>query len=118
QEIRQEFKEGAQFYWSRLAVAVYTSASTLVVGSQNATQAAQFAACEQIYKAGQNVTSPINTAMYPYMAKNKDWKIFYRVVFFFGSTLTAGCLLVACNAESLLSLLFGSDYKIATSVLL
>lgn len=118
QAIKQEFIEGAPFFWSRLAVAVYTSASTLVVGSQSAAQAAQFAVCEQIYKAGQNVTSPINNAMYPYMAKNKDWKIFYKIVFIAGTTMIAGCIVLAFYAGTLISMLFGREYSAAASVLL
>lgn len=118
QAIKHEFREGAQFFWSRLAVAIYTSASTIVVGSQSAVQAAQFAVCEQIYKAGQNVASPINNAMYPYMAKNKDWKVFYRILSFMGISITAGCLLLAYHAEFTLALLFGDEYLAATPVLL
>jgi len=118
QTVRHEFVDGAQFFWSRLAVAVYTSASTLVVGSQSAAQAAQFAVCEQIYKAGQNVTSPINNAMFPYMAKNKDWKVFYKILFIAGITMTTGCLVLAYYATPLLSILFGEEYGTATPVLL
>ena len=118
QTVRHEFVDGAQFFWSRLAVAVYTSASTLVVGSQSAAQAAQFAVCEQIYKAGQNVTSPINNAMFPYMAKNKDWKVFYKILFIAGITMIAGCLALAFYADTLLSMLFGREYSAAASVLL
>ncbi len=118
QTVRHEFVDGAQFFWSRLAVAVYTSASTLVVGSQSAAQAAQFAVCEQIYKAGQNVTSPINNAMFPYMAKNKDWKVFYKILFIAGITMTTGCLVLAYYATPLLAILFGDEYVTATPVLL
>lgn len=116
--VRHEFVDGAQFFWSRLAVAVYTSASTLVVGSQSATQAAQFAACEQIYKAGQNVTSPINNAMFPYMTKHKDWKVFYKLLLITSITISTGCLILAYCAKPFLTLLFGSEYGNATSVLL
>lgn len=117
-EIKREFRQGAQFFWSRLAVAVYTSASTLVVGSQSAAQAAQFAVCEQIYKAGQNVTTPINNAMFPYMAKHKNWKVFYSVLTVAGTIIAIGCIVLACYAEPLLNLLFGSEYGAAVPVLL
>lgn len=118
QTVRHELVDGAQFFWSRLAVAVYTSASTLVVGSQSAAQAAQFAVCEQIYKAGQNVTLPINNAMFPYMAKNKDWKVFYKLLLITSIIISTGCLILAYCAKPFLTLLFGSEYGNATSVLL
>lgn len=116
--IKQEFQEGAQFFWSRLAVALYTSASTLIIGSYSTVQAAHFAVCEQIYKAGQNVTSPINSAMYPYMAKSKDWSTFYRILSVSTVVLIIGCLVLSKFVEPLLLLLFGVEYTTAAPVLL
>lgn len=114
----REFKEGAQFFWSRLAVSVYTSASILVVGSASAVQAAQYAVCEQVYRAGQNVTSPINTALYPYMAKNKDWKTFFRIVAVVGSIITLGSAFLSFYSEILLAFIFGEEYRAAAPVLM
>lgn len=116
--VKEELKEGAQFFWSRLAVAMYTSASTLILGAHGTTQAASFAVCEQIYKAGQNVTSPINNAMYPYMAKNKDWTVFFKIMTVTSLVMVAGCFALAIFADSLLNILFGEEYIAATPVLL
>ena len=116
--IKEEFKQGAQFFWSRLAVSLYTSASTLIVGTHSTVQAAHFSVCEQIYKAGQNITSPINNAMFPYMAKNKDWNAFYKVLMITGLVMILGCLTLSFFAEFVLGLLFGAEYKVATPVLL
>lgn len=116
--IKQEFKDGAQFFWSRLAVSLYTSVSTLIVGSNSAAQVAQFAVCEQIYKAGQNITSPINNAMFPYMAKHRNWSVFYKVLMVTSVLIATGCLVLSCFAESILGLLFGDEYRAAAPILL
>lgn len=116
--IKYEFKEGAQFFWSRLAVSVYSSASTLVVGASSVSQAAFFAVTTQIYKAGQNATSPINSAMYPYMATHKDWKVFYRVLVVTGTILILGCFIVGSVAGPLLETLFGEGYSEAKPILI
>lgn len=116
--VKGEFLEGAQYFWSRLAVAIYTSASTLVVGTNSTTQAAHFAVCEQIYKAGQNVTSPINNAMFPYMAKNKDWSVFYKILAGTAAILFIGCATLSIFSEQILILLFGIEYAAATSTLM
>lgn len=116
--ITNEFKVGAQFFWSRLAVSLYASASTLIIGTHSTTQAAQFSVCEQIYKAGQNITSPVNNAMFPYMAKNKDWKVFFGVLFTTGFLVALGCIGVSIFAEEIITTLFGTDYKSATPILL
>lgn len=112
-----EFKEGAEYFWSRIAVAGYTSASTLIVGSTGTNHAAQFSVCNQIYKAGQSLTSPINSAMFPYMAKEKDWKAFYYILAFTTSTLMLGCLVISLFSEDLLVLIFGKEYGPAWPIL-
>lgn len=116
--ITHELREGAQFFWSRLAVALYTSASTLIVGSHSPAQAAQFSVCEQIYKAGQNITSPINTAMFPYMAKTKDWRLFFKTLTGTALIMTAGCTLLAFWTEPLLVYFFGNEYAAASPTLI
>lgn len=118
QTVRHEFVDGAQFFWSRLAVAVYTSASTLVVGSQSAAQAAQFAVCEQIYKAGQNVSAPLNSALYPYMAKKKDWRTFLTIAIASCIILSIGCATIALFSKEILNFLFGDLYTNANGILI
>lgn len=113
-----EFKEGGEYFWSRVAVSIYTSASTLVVGSIGANQAAQFSVCNQIYKAGQSITSPINSAMFPYMAKEKDWRAFYRVLAISTTTLCSGCIIIGLISEQLLGAIFGQEYRVASPILL
>lgn len=117
-DIRREFEEGAEYFWSRIAVSIYTSASTIVVGTTSAYQAAHFSVCNQIYKAGQSLTSPINTAMFPYMAKEKDWKIFYRIFVYSITILSLGCLGVGIISENLLGIIFGEEYRAAAPTLI
>tara|TARA_R110002073_G_scaffold25832_3_gene85305 strand:- start:39132 stop:40382 length:1251 start_codon:yes stop_codon:yes gene_type:complete len=113
-----ELKASSQFFWSRLSVSLYTSASTVVVGSASVAQAAHFAVCEQVYKAGQNITSPVNSAMFPFMAQHKNWKIFFSVFLVCSLTLICGCALLAYYAGPLLVLLFGQEYGVAAPILL
>ncbi|AZE62676.1 MULTISPECIES: oligosaccharide flippase family protein [Pseudomonas fluorescens group] len=116
--IKHEFIEGAPFFWSRLAVSFYTSASLLIVGAYSASHAAQFAVSEQIYKAGQNIASPINNALFPYMARYKDWRVFFRIVTVMGVLMALGCLALALFAQPLLVELFGEAYRSAEQLLL
>lgn len=115
--IKSELKEGLEFFWSRLSVSVYTSLSTVVVGTSGSLQASLYAIPEQIYKAGQNVTAPISAAMFPYMARHKDWKLFFRVFFISLSVLIFGSLVIAYFAEDILVFVFGPEFHSATSIL-
>lgn len=108
---------GAQFFWSRIAVALYTSGNVLVVGTNAATQAAQYAVCEQIYKAGQNVSGPLNQALFPYMVRNKDWLFYAKIVAAVAFVLALGCFLVFHWRAEVLVLLFGQEYAEAVDIL-
>ena len=112
-----ELKKSAQFFWSRLSVALYTSASAIIVGTSGLHQAALFSAAEQAYKAGQNVTSPISQSLYPYMAKEKNWVLFKKVVFPVGMLILIGSSVVSYFGEFFLGLVFGPDYLGAKQVL-
>ena len=113
------FKESSQFFASRVAVSLYTSASTVVIGSTGGVvQAAHFSVCEQLYKGGQSVTGPINQALYPYMAKNRDWTLFYKVIIVVGSLIALGCLSLSFFSTNILILFFGEEYRDASTVLM
>ena len=112
-----ELKNSAQFFWSRISVALFTSASSIIVGTSGLQQAALFSAAEQAYKAGQNVTSPISQSLYPYMAKEKNWTLFKKVVFPVGIVILIGSSVVSYLGEFFLGLVFGADYLGAKQVL-
>ena len=112
-----ELKESAQFFWSRIAVAFYTSASSIIVGTAGLHQAAMFSSAEQGYKAGQAVTTSLTQAMYPYMAKEKNWTVFYKVLFSVTLIMALGALIVGNFSEFFITLIFGESYKDAADVL-
>jgi PST family polysaccharide transporter len=112
-------RDGLQYFGSRVAVSLYTSASTMIVGMAGGTaQAAQFSVCEQIYKAGQNLSTPINQAMFPYMTNEKNWRFFWRVLSLVTITMVVGCIFLAAFSQDILGSLFGHYYKAASPVLM
>ncbi len=113
----EELRSSAQFFYSRLAVAMYTAAGSIIVGTSNLHQAALYASSEQIYKAGQAVTQPINQALHPFMARNKDWRLFFTLLPMVTGILALGSLIVYVYRDFFISLLFGENYLEATSVL-
>lgn len=116
-EVISEIKESTQYFWSRLAVSTYTAASTLIIGLQSPIQAAQFNVCEQIYKAAQNATSPINSALFPYMAKYQNWGLFIKVVSITAIILGLGCLFFWLFSPEIVNLVFGENYNSITPTL-
>lgn len=115
-EALAELKESSSFFWSRAAVAIYTSASTVTVGLSGLHQAAMFSAAEQVYKAGQAVTNPLSQALYPYMSREKNLKSYFRIIPVVGLIFACGCLGVWFFRSPLIITVFGASYIDAVPV--
>jgi PST family polysaccharide transporter len=116
--IKSTFKYSSQFFFSRAAVSIYTSASTFLVGTfAGIQQAAIYGASEKLYQASQSVTAPISQALFPYMAKNNNEQLLFRMVTIIGIPLTLGCLLVGIWANEIMVLIFGNDFSNAGQIL-
>jgi O-antigen/teichoic acid export membrane protein len=117
-KIKEVFVDSSQFFLSRAAVSIYTSASTFLVGAfAGVQQAALYGASEKLYQASQSVTAPIAQALFPYMAKNKDTKLLSKVVFFIGIPLAVGCFVVGIWANEIMSLIFGDEFSQSGNIL-
>lgn len=116
--IIEVLKDSSQFFLSRAAVSIYTSASTFLLGSfAGVQQAAMYGACEKLYQASQSVTGPIAQALFPYMAKKQDSVLLIKVVVFVGVPLTVGCIVVGFWANEILALIFGNEFRESGNVL-
>lgn len=67
------------FYESRLAVSLYSSAPIIVLGATSSQLIVGiYALAEQAYKILQTIVQPLAQSLYPYMASNKDGKIYLK----------------------------------------
>ena len=111
-------KDGSQFFWSRVGVASYTAAASLLVGMSSLHQAAMYSASEQIYKGSQAFTTPVNQALYPYMAKEKNWNFFFKVIFLITILLAMGACVVGFFGGEIIFIVFGEGYEEAEPILM
>ncbi len=115
-EALEELKETSNYFWSRIAVAGYTSASSLIIGVTGLHYAAIYSVAEQGYKAGQAFTNTIAQAMYPYMAREKNWNLFSRVIALGFIVISTAAVSVSVFSEEVFQFLFGPGYHEAASV--
>lgn len=107
-----------EFFFSRAFVAIYTSGCALLIGNfGSAAQMAIYSCAEQLYKAAQQVFSPVNQAIYPYMMRTHNYKVFFK--FLYGSLAVCfiGCSIGWVWGEQIITLLFGGDFIGARFVL-
>lgn len=109
-------RSSALFFWSRLAVATYTTASTLVVGTAGHVQAGYYAASEQLYKAGQNITTPVSQALYPYMTRARNWPLFFKIMFILTIIMFTVSSAAIWLSQWLITLIFGPEYIVSQNV--
>jgi polysaccharide transporter, PST family len=117
--IRKTFKESTEFFWSRAAVATYTSCGTFFLGLVSTpVQVAYYSAAEQLYKGGQAMFQPISQALYPHMAKHKNFHLFFQVLKW-TVVINIICILIGITIGTfILNLLFGSDFVNSYPVLI
>lgn len=111
------FKTNISFFISRASVSVYTSASTFILGyTTNVHSAAYYAAAEKLYTAGQSLTSTVSQALYPYLSRTGDKKVFYIAVFAVVFPLILGVLLFTYFSSDIIILIYGPSFSESTQI--
>jgi O-antigen/teichoic acid export membrane protein len=116
--VRVAFKNSSPFFLSRAALATYTAVNTFLVGTfAGMQQAAFYGASEKLFLASKSISAPIVQALYPYMAKNSDSKLMFKICFYVGGLLLLGCGTVFLWANEVMAIIFGSEFESAGAIL-
>ncbi|PHM38549.1 putative polysaccharide transporter [Xenorhabdus innexi] len=106
-----------QFFLSRAAASIYTSASTLIIGSHaGLTQAALYSSAEKLYQAGQSISFPISQALYPYLARTKNISTFYRFILVLIPPLIISISIIYYFSYEIIIVFYGQDYSLAIDI--
>lgn len=111
--ITLHFKDSTQFFLSRVAVSIYTSANTFVLGIfTNNTMVGYYSIAEKLYQAMQGLYGPITQAVYPYVAKQKNIRIFKKIFYSVVLLNIIGTIILFFGADYLFMILFGKDFGV------
>lgn len=118
-EIAGHLKRSAMFFLSRIATTAYTALNTVILDLITASGGATgyYTAADKLITTGRNVLSPISDSMYPYMARNRDFKLVKKVLLAAMPPITLFCAACFIWAEPLCRLFFGPEYGPAGAVL-
>lgn len=107
-----------KYFISRLAVASYSSGAIIVLGiiAQPAVVAV-YSMAEQLYKAMQAALGPVAAASYPYMVKEKDVALMFRLIFGILTIAFAGSLVGFYIAPFFLETFFDKSWASTLPVL-
>lgn len=100
-EIIESLKDSSRYFVSRVSVSMYTISNTFVLGLFGTnTMVGYYSAAEKLFIALQNAYAPINNTIYPYMTKNRDVKLFKKILLYVTILNTAGvCFLLFTTAD-------------------
>ena len=118
-EVASSLKRSSVFFLSRIATTAYTSLNTIILDLITASGGATgyYTAADKLITTGRNVLSPISDSLYPYMARNRDFKMVKKVLLITMPPIVLFCTACFIWAEPLCILFLGPEYGPAGTVL-
>ena len=118
-EVLGGMKRSSVFFISRIATTAYTALNTVILDMIAAGGGATgyYTAADKLITTGRNVLSPISDSMYPYMARNRDFKLVKKVLLVALPPITLFCAACFIWAEPLCRLFLGPEFGPAGTVL-
>lgn len=112
-------RRASTFFYSRIATTAYTAFNTVLIDILSAGGAATglYTSADKLITAGKNALSPVSDSLYPYMVKNRDFKLVRKVMFVVMPVIILGCTAAFIWAEPLCILLFGVEFAGAAEIL-
>ena len=106
------------FFFSRIASTAYTAANTIILDILSAgTATAFYTSADKLVTTAKNGMSPIADSLYPYMTKNRDFKLVKKLLAVMMPLIIAGCAVTFIWAEPLCLWFFGEGYAPVAPVL-
>lgn len=111
-DVLSRLKLSGLFFFSRVATTLYTVTNTVVLdivyqGSGVITSSNSVAV--KITDIAKNGISPVSDSLYPYMVKNRDFRMVRKLLMIFEPIIIAVCIAVGIFVEPIFSLL-GKDF--------
>ena len=76
-----------------------------------------YSSSDKLIALAKTASSPIADSLYPYMLKNRNFKLVKKMMFIIMPIITVGIIFVAIFAEPICVLLFGVKYREAGDIL-
>lgn len=104
-------KRSVPFFASRIAGTVYSVANTIILDFISAgAMTAYYTSADKLISTAKSGIYPISDSMYPYMVKNKDFKMVKKVLLLLEPIIIVGCTVLFIWAEPICTWFFGAEY--------
>lgn len=118
-QARETMARSATFFYSRIATTAYSALNTVILDIISGTGAVVgfYNSADKLIATGKSALTPISDSLYPYMVKNRDFKLVKKVLLVLEPCIFVFCTLCFIWAEPLCLLFFGPEYAPAGNVL-
>ncbi len=118
-DVLGSLKRSSVFFYSRIATTAYTSLNTVILDMITASGGATgfYTAADKLIVTGKNLLSPISDSLYPYMVRNKDYRLVKKILMVLTPIIALFCGVCFIWAEPLCRLLLGAEFGPAGQVL-
>ena len=116
----QILKESLWFFLSRIASTLYTATNTFLLGFIYPVASApigMYTGADKLLGVMKQTMGPISDSLYPYMVRNKDFKLLKKTLLTLMPIVGLGCIVVAIIAEPLCAWFFGAEFNDAGKIL-
>jgi PST family polysaccharide transporter len=112
-----KIRESWIYFLSSMATTAFGALNTLFVGAFcPASDVAFWGLTIQLVNAVQALYTPVTNAIYPYMIREKNFKVIKTTLTIFMPLISLGCLIIYFGAEMILMLIGGEKYAMAASL--
>ncbi len=119
-EVLYTFKRSSFFFFSRIASSVFTATNTLILGfkyQKGSPLVGYYSSAEQAITTAKQTITPVSDSLYPYMIKNRNFKMIKKLLLIGMPVFFVGCSFVMLTANDLCAIVFGKDYYAAGTYL-
>ena len=104
-------KKSCPFFVSRIATTVYSASNTILLDLiSGGAMTAFYTSADKLVSTAKSGLSPISDSMYPYMVRNKDFKLVKKILLILEPIIIIGCAVVFIWATPLCTWFFGEEY--------
>jgi PST family polysaccharide transporter len=117
-EVRYALRMTSGFFVSRLSATAYSYSGVVILGLvADASAVAVYSLAEQLYRAMHALFSPVVQSLYPYMARERDFALLFRVALACAGIALGGAIAGHYLAPHLLPAIFGAKWTGALPII-
>ena len=111
-------KDSSTFFLSRVASSFYTTLNTLLLGLKFPSIAlAQYGVANTLTSTCRSMMNPIADSIYPYMVKQKNYRLVKKIVLILEPIICIGCFILWFIAGPVIRIVCGEGYDNAVPIL-